>query len=63
MTELTSRQILDAIDRTLAEISQRFANEAAQPVAKPAAGMVSRPNDERDAEEPSIEAEAMRVST
>ena len=32
MTELTSRQILDAIDRTLGEISLRFAKEAAQPV-------------------------------
>jgi len=63
MTELTSRQILDAIDRTLEEISLRFAKEAVQPVARTAAGAVSRPDDQRDANEPPIEAEAMRLST
>ena len=35
MTELTSREMLDAIDRALEMVSRRFAGEATKPVGGP----------------------------
>jgi len=62
MTEMTSRQILDAIDRTLEEISLRFAKEAVQPISRPTADILARSMGSVSYKQPEIAAEISKVS-